>query len=151
MVQWNAKLARRRRIVRRTVGRVSNWHPAPKQWIDENERSVRKGLSRASRHRGTRPGGRRPTQPVRDLGRLVTASTADPEIGLRTSSENESRMTSGPETIPTGKASTTVGVATTVSDAAFDSSLEDPTFAATESSRLSRSTGEIGSDGGSTD
>ena len=74
------------------------------------------------------------------LGRSVTASTGDPETGPQISGENESIMTSGPETIPIGKASTTVDNSL---------SLDEPTLAATES-KLYRSTGEIGSDGGST-
>ena len=74
-----------------------------------------------------------------------------PENGPRTSGDDKSTMTSGSETIPTGRASITVSAATTSSDVVFDSFLEEPTLAATKSSRLSRSTGEIGSDGGSTD
>ena len=45
----------------------------------------------------------------------------------------------------------TVGAVTTSSKVVFESSLDEPTLAATESSRLSQSTGGIGSDGGSTD
>ena len=115
-----------------------NGHPPPKQRIDEDEHSVRKGPSRASRQ----PGGRRPTRPVRHFGRSVTASTGDPKTGPRTL--GESSMTSGqkpsrPEKHPRQ------------SEQRQRSRMDDSTSAATESYRLSRSTSKIGTDGGSTD